>query len=56
MSRVMSMKLKSCGFQPVFCRLRQEVAFQASEGSSAGQTGERVKETADKIMSGSGGC
>ena len=47
-SRTMSIKLKSCDFQPVFCRLQQEVAFQALEGSSTGKTGEQVKDKADK--------
>lgn len=47
-SGMMSIKLKSCDFQPVFCRLQEEVAFQALEKSSTGKTGERVKEKADK--------
>lgn len=47
-SRMMSVKFKGCDLQPVFCRLQQEVAFQALEGSSTGKTGERVKEKADK--------
>lgn len=41
-------KLKSCHFQPVFCRLQQEMAFQALEGGSTGKIGERVKEKGDK--------